>query len=140
MASDSADRSLTVRMVAVYLFFSGGYHLLDGALKLGGAGDRTLNILFAVLSVVLGVGLLLSAGGLVRYGSGNWYLGAGLVTLCTVLLDTMGVMLTMLPAYGLDAILLLAGLVLVVRSQSSTRTRADMDEDESVHSIGRDYP
>lgn len=141
MAQDTDNRSLVIRVVGAYLFLSGLYHLLDGSLMIvGGLGGVTLNVLFATLSLVLGLGLVFSAGGLFLFGSGGWYLGAGLLTLFTVMLDMMSVLLRENPAAGLDALFLLVGLVVIVRRQSSDRSRADMDEEDSVHDIGRDYP
>lgn len=129
-----------IRGAAIVVVISGGYHLADGvAMFAGGVGDATLNVLFALLSVVLGAGLVLSGVGLFLTGAGGWFLGAGLVVLLTVLLDVMSLLLRSGLAGGVDAILLLGALVVVVRLQSSDDQRADMDDEESVHSL-LEYP
>lgn len=138
--SDNERVPTRVKLVAFVVCLSGGYHLADGvALVANGVGDSTLNILFAGLSISLGLGLVLSAAALFLVGSGGWFTGAAMVLLCTALVDVTSVLLRGSVVSALDAVVLLACLVVVVRMESADRQRADMDEEESVHSL-LDYP
>ncbi len=141
MTAATNGRSGVLLGVGAYLFLSGLYHLLDGGLMFSaGVGNSTLNILFASLSIALGLGLVLSAAGLFVLGSGGWSMGVAMLTLLVVLLDIMDILLRGTPAAAFDILLLLVVLVVIVRRQSGEAARAGMEEDESVHDIGTDYP
>lgn len=139
--AESRDHPIGLELVLVYLGLSGGYHALNG-LVLWWTGNAVgpINLVFAALSVVLGLGLFWAVVALYADPGDERMLGASLLLVLVVLLDLLAVTIAQSVPAGVDLLGCLIAMGYLMHRRGSHGTGTEMDESDSVHDLGRDYP